>query len=158
MVQCIWTFAQLYIWISWLELAIMSLRDVSHPILSTVFGSLCLLQPVVLLKELQCIDFETSGWLIVIPLVCHCFDLSPYQICDSLSLQHHRPLGIMSSYCDNCCTFYFPSVINAGTLSLPSRVKNYFMIPMPSCQIIQSILYFIVALSIQAILETFQWM
>ena len=109
----------------------MSLRDVSHPILSTVFGSLSLLQLVVLLKELQCIDFGTSGWLIVIPLVCHCFDLSPYQMCDSLSLQHHRPLEIMSSYCDNCCTFYFTSVINAGTLSLPYRVKNYFMIPMP---------------------------
>ena len=40
-------------------------------------------------------DFQTSGWLPVLPLTCHHFDLSPQQFRDAfaLSLHYHRPLS-----------------------------------------------------------------
>ena len=34
----------------------------------------------------RAIDFQTSGWLTVLPLTCHHFDLSPQQFRDALSL------------------------------------------------------------------------
>ena len=50
----------------------------------------------------RAIDFQTSGWLTVLPLVCHQFDLSPQQFRDALSLRYHRPLAMMPSCCDGC--------------------------------------------------------
>ena len=37
----------------------------------------------------RAIDFQTSGWLTVLPLTCHHFDLSPQQFRDALSLRYH---------------------------------------------------------------------
>ena len=51
-------------------------------------------------------DFQTSGWLTVLPLVCHQFDLSPQQFYDALSLQYHRPLEMMLSLCDGCGSYF----------------------------------------------------
>ena len=50
----------------------------------------------------RAIDFQTFGWLTVLPLVCHQFDLSLQQFRDVLSLQYHRPLAMMTSCCDGC--------------------------------------------------------
>ena len=50
----------------------------------------------------RAIDFQTSGWLTVLPLACHQFDLSPQQFRDTLSLRYHRPLSTMPSSCDGC--------------------------------------------------------
>ena len=50
----------------------------------------------------RAIDFQTSGWLTVLPLTCHHFDLSPQQFRDALSLRYHRPLSSMPSHCDGC--------------------------------------------------------
>ena len=41
------------------------------------------------------VDFQTSGWLTVLPLACHQFDLSAQQFHDALSLRYHRPLSMM---------------------------------------------------------------
>ena len=48
------------------------------------------------------IDFQTSGWLRVLPLVCHQFDLSPQQFHDGLSLRYHRSLAMMPFCCGGC--------------------------------------------------------
>ena len=46
-------------------------------------------------------DFQTFlGWLTVLPLVCHQFDLSPQQFHDAISLEYHRLLEMMLSSCD----------------------------------------------------------
>ena len=50
----------------------------------------------------RAIDFQTSGWLMVLPLACHQFDLPPQQFHDALSLRYHRPLAMMPSCCDGC--------------------------------------------------------
>ena len=50
----------------------------------------------------RAIDFQTSGWLTVLPLTCHHFKLSPQQFRDALSLRYHRPLSSMPSHCDGC--------------------------------------------------------
>ena len=50
----------------------------------------------------RAIDFQTSGWLTVLPLTCHHFNQSPQQFCDTLSLCYHRPLSSMPSHCDVC--------------------------------------------------------
>ena len=48
------------------------------------------------------VDFQSSGWLTVLPLACHQFDLSAQQFLDALSLRYHRSLSMMSSSCDGC--------------------------------------------------------
>ena len=50
----------------------------------------------------RAVDFQTSGWLTVLPLACHQFDLSVQQFRDALSLRYHRPLPVMPSSCDGC--------------------------------------------------------
>ena len=50
----------------------------------------------------RAIDFQTSGWLTVLSLTCHHFDLSPQQFRDALLLHYHRPLLSMPSHCDGC--------------------------------------------------------
>ena len=50
----------------------------------------------------RAVDFQTSGWLTVLPLACHQFDLSAQQFRDALSLRYHRPLSMMPSSCDGC--------------------------------------------------------
>ena len=50
-------------------------------------------------------DFQTSGWLKVLPLVCHQFDLSLQQFHDALLLEYHRPLEMMLSSCDGCGSY-----------------------------------------------------
>ena len=50
----------------------------------------------------RAVDFQTSGWLTVLPLACHQFDLSTHQFHDALSLQYHRPLSMMPSSCGGC--------------------------------------------------------
>ena len=42
------------------------------------------------------VDSHTSGWLNVLPLTHHHFDLSAQQFHDALCLQYHRPLSLMS--------------------------------------------------------------
>ena len=48
----------------------------------------------------RAIDFQISGWLTVLLLTCHHFDLSPQQFRDALLLRYHRPLSLMPSHCD----------------------------------------------------------
>ena len=48
------------------------------------------------------IEGKTSGWLGVLPLACHHFDLSEVEFRDALALRYHRPLLRMSSQCDGC--------------------------------------------------------
>ena len=48
------------------------------------------------------VDWKTSGWLTVIPLSKHHFDLSPLEFRDALSLRYKRPLVRMLSKCDGC--------------------------------------------------------
>ena len=50
----------------------------------------------------RAVDFQTSGWLTVLPLAFHQFDLSAQQFRDALSLRYHRPLSMMPSSCDEC--------------------------------------------------------
>ena len=50
----------------------------------------------------RAVDFQTSGWLTVLPLACHQFDLSAQQFRDAFSLRYHRPLSMMPSSCDRC--------------------------------------------------------
>ena len=50
----------------------------------------------------RAIDFQISGWLTVLPLTCHHFDLSPQQFHDTLLLCYRRPLSLMPSQCDGC--------------------------------------------------------
>ena len=48
------------------------------------------------------VDSHTSGWLNVLPLAQHHFDLSAQQFRDALSLRYHRPLSLMPASCDGC--------------------------------------------------------
>ena len=52
------------------------------------------------------VNFQTSSWLMALPLACHQFDLSPQQFRDALSLRYHRPLSMMPSSCDRCGSAY----------------------------------------------------
>ena len=54
----------------------------------------------------RAIDFQTSGWLTVLPFVHHQFDLSPQQFHDALSLRYHRPMSMMPNSCDGCGTVF----------------------------------------------------
>ena len=48
------------------------------------------------------IDGKTSAWLIVMPIACHHFELSPVEFRDALSLRYHRPLLKTPAHCDGC--------------------------------------------------------
>ena len=48
------------------------------------------------------VDFHTSGWLSVLLLIYHHFDLSAQQFCDALCLRYHYLLSLMPSSCDGC--------------------------------------------------------
>ena len=50
----------------------------------------------------QAIDSHTSGWLNVLPLAHHHFNLSAQQFRDALSLRYHHPLSLMPASCDGC--------------------------------------------------------
>ena len=48
----------------------------------------------------RAVDFQTSGWLTVLPFACHQFkNLSAQQFCDALSLQYHSMIPFS---CDGC--------------------------------------------------------
>ena len=51
------------------------------------------------------VDFHTYGWLNVLPLGHHHFDLSAQQFCDVLCLRYHHPLSLMPASCDGCGDF-----------------------------------------------------
>ena len=50
----------------------------------------------------RAVDSHTSGWLNVLPLAHHHFDLSAQQFCDALCLCYHRPLSLLPASCDGC--------------------------------------------------------
>ena len=61
------------------------------------------------------VDFHTSGWLSVLPLVHHHFDLSAQQFCDALCLCYHHLLSLMPASYDGC----------GGDLSLTHALDCY---------------------------------
>ena len=50
----------------------------------------------------RAVDSHTFGWLNVLPLAHHHFDLSAQQFRDALCLRYHRPLSLMPASCDGC--------------------------------------------------------
>ena len=50
----------------------------------------------------RAVDSHTSGWLNVLPLTHHHFDLSVQQLRDALCLRYHHPLSLMPAFCDGC--------------------------------------------------------
>ena len=48
------------------------------------------------------VDFHTSVWLNVLPLVHHHFDLSAQQFCNVLCLHYQCPLSLMPASCTGC--------------------------------------------------------
>ena len=50
----------------------------------------------------RAVDSHTSGWLNVLPLAHHHFDLSAQQFRDALCSRYHRPLSLMPAACDGC--------------------------------------------------------
>ena len=48
------------------------------------------------------VDFHASGWLNVLPLAHHHFDLSAQEFRDALCLCYLRPLSLMPVCCDGC--------------------------------------------------------
>ena len=50
----------------------------------------------------RAVDSHTSGWLNVLPLAHHHFDLSAQQFRDALCLRYHRPLSLLPASCDGC--------------------------------------------------------
>ena len=50
----------------------------------------------------QAVDSHTSGWLNVLLLAHHHFDLSAQQFRDALCLRYHCPLSLMPASCDGC--------------------------------------------------------
>ena len=50
----------------------------------------------------QAVDFRITGWLKILPLVHHHFDLSAQQFHDALCLHYHCPLSLMHASCDGC--------------------------------------------------------
>ena len=48
------------------------------------------------------VDFHISGWLNVLRLIHHHFDLSTQQFHDALCLCYHCPLSLMPAPCDGC--------------------------------------------------------
>ena len=45
------------------------------------------------------INYQTYGWLKVLPLAHHHFDLSAQHFCGALCLQSHHSLSLMSASC-----------------------------------------------------------
>ena len=50
----------------------------------------------------RAVDWKTSGWLTIMPLSCHHFDLSPNEFRDALCLRYNRSLVRMPMLCDGC--------------------------------------------------------
>ena len=50
----------------------------------------------------RAVDSHASGWLNVLPLAHHHFDLFAQQFRDALCLRYHRPLSLMPASCDGC--------------------------------------------------------
>ena len=89
----------------------------------------------------RAIDFQTSGWPTVLPLVCHYYDLSAWKFCDALSLHYHRPLTMLLSYCNSCgsdlvcwthkdvqlstITIFLPALL---TLLIPNTIQPTILI------------------------------
>ena len=48
------------------------------------------------------VNFHASGWLNVLPLAQHHFDLSAQEFQDALCLPYHRPLSLLPARCDRC--------------------------------------------------------
>ena len=57
--------------------------DYIQSVLTSVFGSL---PPLTCCITRRATNFQISGWLTVLPLACHQFDMSPQQFCDALPL------------------------------------------------------------------------
>ena len=50
----------------------------------------------------RAVDFHVSGFLNVLPLAYHHFELSAQEFRDALCLRYHRPLSLMPARCDGC--------------------------------------------------------
>jgi len=50
----------------------------------------------------RAVDFHTSGWLNVLPLIHHHFDLSAQQFHNALCLHYYHPLSLIPTSCDGC--------------------------------------------------------
>ena len=50
----------------------------------------------------QAVDSHTSGWLNVLPLTRHHFDLSVQHFRDALCSRYHHPLSLKPASCDGC--------------------------------------------------------
>jgi len=64
-----------------------------------VFSSVLSGMPSMTSRVVQrAVDFHTSGWLNVLPLIHHHFDLSAQQFRDALCLYYHHPLSLIPAY------------------------------------------------------------
>ncbi len=50
----------------------------------------------------RAVDWKTSGWLTVTPLISQHFDLSPVEFRDALAMRYDRPLVRLPPTCDGC--------------------------------------------------------
>ena len=50
----------------------------------------------------RAVDSHTSGWLNVLPLTHHLFDLSAQQFHDALCLRYYHPMSLLPASCDGC--------------------------------------------------------
>ena len=48
------------------------------------------------------VDLHTPGWLNVLPLIRHHFELSAQQFFDALCLSYHHSLSLTPASCDGC--------------------------------------------------------
>ena len=51
---------------------------------------------------MRAVDWKTSGWLNVLPIAHHQFDLSAVKFCDALAMRYCWPLIRMPTMCDGC--------------------------------------------------------
>ena len=72
----------------------------------------------------QAVDSHTSGWLSVLPLTHHHFDLSAQQFCDALCLQYHRPLSLLPASCDGCGDFSLTHTLDCRKGGLVTQRHN----------------------------------
>ena len=97
-------------------------KEYAQSVLSSVLESL----PSPTCRSIKrAIDFQTSGWLTVLPLACHQFDLSSQQFRDALSLRYHRPLAMMPASCDGCgSTFCLSHALDCRKGGLVTQCHN----------------------------------
>jgi len=74
-------------------------EDQFHLVFSSVLSGM----PSMTFHAVQrAVDFHTSDWLNVLPLIHHHFDLSAQQFCDALCLCYHCSMSLIPASCDGC--------------------------------------------------------